>query len=523
MVNWLSRPSASQSHCYLDENWSKVRFTAPISFQPVDKFVEYARRSVPMFRIVISSLLLASCATVSTASNITSATLAGCDVVQCIKSFDTLVPGYDLFPVKSYATAAAERWSVQYYPSFKVINNTIVNEQYVLYQCGSTPPTTASASTIRSDAKYFQVPVQRACVDETVPATFIEMLGVRASVKLMDVTYVTSACLNTMSQLKQLPSFERRNQTIRASQIANQCDIVYGTNTGSPDIKTVSYGVSLENTMLGRAEWIKFLALFYNKEAAANDIFTGIQQRYQGISSAATTAATNTNNKPLVAWIQWLDPMYTSKPFEISFAPYKMNLVTDAGGVPFKPAVNDPAIITIAYVNASDFQQALLNVDIVIDETYQLADYNAFLNKFSFSTSQMSSFKFLANNNVWRNDRMIHNIADDWFESAFPNADAVLNDMVSIVQPTVGVKPRTWFRNIAKNETQFTMIDMCNSLTAPTLPINAPSIAADNSISCPPFLLDPAPHKQSSGVTLSPLFAFTAISGFAAAVAANLF
>lgn len=519
MVNWLSRSSASRSPCYLDENWSKVRFTAPISFQPLDQFTEYARRSLPMLRIlVVSSLVLASsCASLTSAATATASSLAACDVVQCISKFDLLAPGYDLFPVKSSVTSTTERWSIQYYPSFKVVNNTVVNEQYVLYQCGSTVPTAASSPSIRSDAKYFQIPIQRACVDETTPVNFIELLGVRATIKALDVTYVTSACLNVMSQTGVLPAFEPTygNATKRAQQIATQCDIVFGGNAADPNSKTISYGITLENTMLGRAEWIKYLAFFYNKEAAANDIFAGIQQRYKALSAAAISASTSTNTKPVVAWIQWLNPKYTSTPFQISTAPYKMNLVTDAGGIPFQPT-------TINFVNASQFQQALMNgnVDIVIDETFALPDYNAFLNTFSFSPSQVSSFKFLANNNVWRDDRMVHNVGGDWFESALSNADAVLNDMVSIVQPTVSVKPRTWFRNVAKNETQFVILDTCDSINAPALPINAPP--ANSSITCPTYLLNPAPYK-SSGVVVSPLFMLTAISGFAAAIVAKLF
>ncbi len=46
------------------------------------------------------------------------------------------------------------------------------------------------------------------------------------------------------------------------------------------NIPVVYVGEYLENTVLARAEWIKFFALFFNKEKIANRFFTEVEQNY---------------------------------------------------------------------------------------------------------------------------------------------------------------------------------------------------------------------------------------------------
>lgn len=52
----------------------------------------------------------------------------------------------------------------------------------------------------------------------------------------------------------------------------------------------------LEKNPLGRSEWLKFMALFYNKEALANEYFNEISQAYLQMSAMAQ----KTKEKPTV-------------------------------------------------------------------------------------------------------------------------------------------------------------------------------------------------------------------------------
>jgi ABC-type Fe3+-hydroxamate transport system substrate-binding protein len=54
---------------------------------------------------------------------------------------------------------------------------------------------------------------------------------------------------------------------------------------------------------LARAEWIKFVAPFFNKEVEANQIFANISAAYNATKEAATAATAAGKKK--VAWVAW--------------------------------------------------------------------------------------------------------------------------------------------------------------------------------------------------------------------------
>src|SRR6185436_12682888 len=75
-------------------------------------------------------------------------------------------------------------------------------------------------------------------------------------------------------------------------------DLVLATSIGSPEIDVFAmleraglpYAVDAawtEPTPLGRAEWIKFTAAFFNREAEANRLFDRIAARYEELAALA--------------------------------------------------------------------------------------------------------------------------------------------------------------------------------------------------------------------------------------------
>lgn len=52
----------------------------------------------------------------------------------------------------------------------QVVSNLFVNETYVLYQCGTTPP---SSEIVPAGAKFFQIPLTSISVIETVPYAYL--------------------------------------------------------------------------------------------------------------------------------------------------------------------------------------------------------------------------------------------------------------------------------------------------------------------------------------------------------------
>lgn len=78
---------------------------------------------------------------------------------------------------------------------------------------------------------------------------------------------------------------------------------------------------------LNRAEWVKFVAVFFNKEVEANNLFNTITTSYKQLNTSARAAAAAAAGGPArVAWINKFGDSLT-----LSYAVYKQELVTVSG------------------------------------------------------------------------------------------------------------------------------------------------------------------------------------------------
>lgn len=75
---------------------------------------------------------------------------------------------------------------------------------------------------------------------------------------------------------------------------------------------------------LNRAEWAKYLAAFFNREAAANRLYGGVKSSYDAIESAVAAArrGAGAERAPLVAWVSSNETGVTFR-----FEPYKTQLI----------------------------------------------------------------------------------------------------------------------------------------------------------------------------------------------------
>lgn len=83
---------------------------------------------------------------------------------------------------------------------------------------------------------------------------------------------------------------------------------------------------------LNRAEWLKFMGLFFNMDNSANMIFSQINSSYYS-KSASYKAAASSGSPLTVAWLSRATAAdYGANAFEVSYAPYKLQYTQDAGG-----------------------------------------------------------------------------------------------------------------------------------------------------------------------------------------------
>lgn len=176
----------------------------------------------------------------------------------------------------------------------------------------------------------------------------------------------------------------------------------------------------MEENPLGRAEWIKFMAAFFGKAAAADSIFNEIDSSYRALAALAAGAA----RKPVVlvgapfggAW--WVPGGHT----------YVARLLADAGA---------------AYPWAGDTTRGSLNMDLEA-VLAKAGGAEIWLNVWGWKDladaraqdDRYALFRAFREGNVWNNDRI--RCADggrDFFETGTARPDWVLADLIAILHP----------------------------------------------------------------------------------------
>jgi len=372
-----------------------------------------------------------------------------CKQVSCVVEYDSAT---DYFPHKARANHA-EDWNVTYHGSYKVVHNKRANEKYLLYQCGTPMPAGFD------DFKKFSIPLDKVAVEDSTAYRLLELVGERLAVRYMETQYAQSPCFQYLVREGEIETLEPSwggDAAKRALQLeAVNAQLTY---SASSDPKSIAISATSDPGPLQRAEWIEFVSLFFNKEGEANSLFEGIRDRY--ICHRKQVA--EYKSKPVVAWV------YNSSwggNWVVSNSEFKHYYLRDAGAT-----VLGTAGVDMTFTTAAELHAALANVDILIDETYSLSEYTfqQFLQDYNLDAS--SPLKFVQNKAVWRLDKLVNpQNAQDWFAGAVVEADVVLEDLMSVIQPSHQNKhERVWLRHLVDERPHVQDHSTCvNPLSAP--------------------------------------------------------
>jgi len=201
----------------------------------------------------------------------------------------------------------ATGFTIKNHPTYKEITITSPwpdaknTYTYLLYPKGtSKPPATAHTTCI-------EIPIDRIVVTSTTDIPILEYLEVENKlVGFPNTDYISSEKTRTLIDndvVKELGN----EQSINTELVLElQPDLILGFsangNTKAYDliqktgIPVVMNGSWMEQHPLGRAEWIKFIAAFFNKEAIADRIFKDIKKNY----TEATALVGNAPSSPTV-------------------------------------------------------------------------------------------------------------------------------------------------------------------------------------------------------------------------------
>ena len=175
----------------------------------------------------------------------------------------------------------------------------------------------------------------------------------------------------------------------------------------------------MENSLLARAEWIKFVAAFYDKETLADSIFNSISKNYLEIRAKAIKIV----KKPTImsgsnfrgTWYMPSGQSFMGKLYADAGADYYYAKDTTAGSL----ALNVETVL----VNFSK------------SDIWLNCNFNS-INDLVNADSKHKLFKPVKDHQVYNfNKRMLPSTANDFWESAVARPDLVLSDVIAILHP----------------------------------------------------------------------------------------
>ena len=195
----------------------------------------------------------------------------------------------------------------------------------------------------------------------------------------------------------------------------------YAVRVSQSGIPVIFNNEWMETSLLARAEWIKFVAAFYNKEKLADSIFTGVDKRYNEIKAKAAAV----KNKPnIMAGSNFRGTWYMP-----SGRNYMGKLFTDAGANYF-------------YANDTTAGSLPLNVETVLknfSETDVWLNCNfQSLDELVKADAKHAYFRPVKLKQVYNfNKRKLPSTANDFWESAVARPDLLLSDVIAILHPDI--------------------------------------------------------------------------------------
>lgn len=204
----------------------------------------------------------------------------------------------------------AKGFEIQYFKNYKKLiikspypNATQFHEFYILEKNGLKKGEIAKIST----QKILKTPLEKAVVTSTTHIPMLELLDEESSlIGFPNLKYISSVKTNKLIKQGKIRELGKEEQINTEVLLELQPDAVIGfslsnntkmfTNIEKAGIPVVLNGDWLEETPLGRAEWIKFFGVLFNKEQLADSIFNSIEMQYL----KAKEIAQNAVNKPTI-------------------------------------------------------------------------------------------------------------------------------------------------------------------------------------------------------------------------------
>lgn len=402
----------------------------------------FRNRSRNLTLAAAASLLFAACqaaprpsapaATAAPAATVAPAAEAPTSNIKtgCVDKYDANV---DYFPQKATITAASGL-KIEYFKNYKVVSVLAAWPgaekafKYVLVQCGTPAPKDIA------DATVINVPAQSAIAMSTTELPVMEQLGLLDKLVGVDsFMWTNNAKVLDMIKANKLVEVGGGSDVNIEKIISVKPDVIFSSGSGSPEydahpklaeakLSEVVDGSWMEQTPMGRAEWNKFIAAFFNLEDAADKEFTRISSEYKALAEKARSA--------------------DKKPTVLMNMPYK-DTWSIPGGKSYVAQMLADAGMNFAWADDSSTGSLPLKFEEVLDkgaktDLWLLNAYGVFSNTQSVVDldTRYGEFGALKDGQVWNFDLQVNaNGGNAFYESGAANPQWVLADLIKIAHP----------------------------------------------------------------------------------------
>jgi iron complex transport system substrate-binding protein len=347
----------------------------------------------------------------------------------CVANFDSTV---DYFPHKAKVRYATQ-FEVSYHGHYKRLRfrpNVAreAEEEYLLVQCGTpVPPHDPKVRVVVVPARRF-VLTNLAFLSAAVRMGLAEsLIGVSSINSVSHPEVIDRHRRGLVSEVGTGP-----HSSVETA-IATQTDLLFTFYSAWPNYNTHpklwEVGIQglptadhFELSTLGRSEWIKFLALFFNREQQAESIFEPAALRYEQFAKVSQNPA----NRPevLVGWPSGRDIWNLNGAHN-----YFASLIWDAGGRYFW---TDDSALSLVQANLERVFDDQRQSRFYISRSYSAPTRKALAAK----NPVMPHLKAFSSDQIWSPDHntKVHR-RPPWQDQSLDYPDVVLKDMIAVLHP----------------------------------------------------------------------------------------
>jgi iron complex transport system substrate-binding protein len=325
----------------------------------------------------------------------------------------------------------AQLFSIHYQKDYKILTikkshqNASQPEVYYLYE-GDTAPKSLPAGAVA-----IQIPLKSLAVTSTSHLPHLELVGEGEVLKgfpgldLISSPYFREKIdkgfirdIGHENGLNKEELIQLMPEMVMGYTLGNNLDSYYDLRRlGIPVLLNAEY---LEENPLGRAEWIKVTAAFFNKEKIADSVFTAIEQRYLELKNKASNAS---HQPSIISGI-----MYGDTWFAPGGSSWVARFFSDAGGNYLWKDQGESGSLELSF-------EAMLEKGQDADYWIGIADFKS-KSVLAASQSRYQYFKAFENGALYSYTKLEgEKGGNGYLELGYARPDLVLADIIHMLHP----------------------------------------------------------------------------------------